>query len=184
METLHYQFGVTMVVGKYDTLAYALTILHLETILHQVLKHSIYRRLVEDVAKYLVVGDVTHRCVAVNRILQSLQSILILPYSLHLLLLLIGETAVLDALFEYHRTTLEPVIVYQVMLRYSIFQLVGIVWHTLLHLEDVVCALVYLVAWCCCESHEHRIEVVEYCTILAEYRAVRLVDDYKVKPTH
>ena len=99
-----------MTVCKYDCLANPLAALHLQSVLHQVLQHLVYGVEVVDICKHLVVGNIPMVVITIQR----LACLLILPYSLHLALLFLGEVAVLDTLFEYHCTTLEAYIVHEI----------------------------------------------------------------------
>ncbi len=68
VESLHYQLGVTMIAGKYDSLADSLAILHLQTVFHQVLQHGIDGVAVEYIAEYLAAVYIAHilRIVAIS----------------------------------------------------------------------------------------------------------------------
>ena len=185
---------MAVVICKNYALAYSLATLHLQTVLHQVLNYGINGINIVDVTEYLIVVDVSYiLCFAIfstilsrlhRVIIKSLASLLILPDFLHLLLLVLVQTAILDTLLQYHRTTLETCIVHQVAIGNSIFQFIGIVGRTLLHLKDVVCALVHLITWCSGKSNEHCIEVVEDCSVLAEYTSVGFINDNQVEPTN
>ena len=169
-----------MVVGKDDALAYALSALHLQTVLHQVLQHAVDSVDVEDIVENLLALNVPVLGVSFN----SPYRLLILPHLLELFFLLCTQVVILDTLFQDEWTTLETLVVDKVTLGNGILQFVGIVGHTLFHLEGLVGALVHLVSWCRCQAHEQSVKVVEDGWILAEDAAVRLVDDNQVKPPH
>ena len=102
MESFNYQLCVAVVVCEYDGLTNTLTILHLQTLLHQVLQNCIYGLDVEYITENLRVSNITSRRVVVNSLLNTLQGTLILPYLLHLLLLLIRQVVVFDTLLQNH----------------------------------------------------------------------------------
>ena len=169
---------MAVVVGKDDGLADALSALHLQTVLHQVLQHTVDGVEIEDVIEYLLGLDVSGLGVSFNR----LDSLFIGPHFFELFLFLGAQVVILDALFQDERATLEALIIDQIALGHGILQFVGIVGHALFHLEGLVGALVHLVTGCRGQAHKQRVKVVEDGRILAEDAAVRLVDDNQVKP--
>ena len=111
--------------------------------------------------------------VTVNR----LYRLLILPHLLELLFFLLAEAVIFDTLFQDERPALEALEVHQVALGNGILQFIGIIGHTLFHLEGLIGTLVHLISRGRRQAHKQRIEVVEDGRILAEDAAVRLVDD-------
>ena len=142
-----------MVVGKDYGLANALSTLHFQAVLHQVLQHMVDGVEVENVLEYLVAANVTLGTI-LSTAIDSLARLLIFPHLLKLLLFLGAEVFILDAVFQDERATLEATIVHKVTLCHGILQLIGIIWLSLFHLECLVGVFIHLVTWCRCQAHE------------------------------
>ena len=181
MKSLDDKFCVTMIVGEDDRLSYTLPALNFQPVFHQVLEDCIDGIFIKDITEYLVVGYIPMVLLRVQ--VESLTGLLILPYGFHLLLFRLGQIAVLDSFFQDERTALEAVIVDEVSVRYGILKLVGIVWLSLLHLKDIVSALVHLITRSGRKSKHQCVEVVEDGSILAEDASMSLVNNNQVKPT-
>ena len=148
---------MAVVVGKDDGLADTLSALHLQTVLHQVLQHTVDGVEIEDVIENLFALNISVLGISFN----SLDSLFILPHLFELFLFFRGEVIVLDALFQDERTTLEALVVDKIALGNGILQLVGIVGHTLLHLERLIGATVYLIPRCCGQAHKQAVKIVK-----------------------
>ena len=135
MKSLDDKFCMTMIVGEDDRLSYTLPALNFQSVFHQVLEDGIDGVFIEDIAEYLIISYIPMVLLRIQ--VESLTGLLILPYGFHLLLLSLGQIAILDSFFQDERTALEAVIVDEVSVRYGILKLVGIVWLSLLQiLED------------------------------------------------
>ena len=181
-EPLDDELGVAVVVGEDDGLADTFPALNLQAVLHQVLQDGVHGVLVEDIAEYLVSCDVS--MIIPGARVQRLAGGLILPDHLHLLLLLLGQAVVLDALLENHAAPLESMVVDQIPVSHGVVQFIGVVGLALLHLEDVVGAPVYFIPRRSGQADEHGVEIVEDGSVLAEDGPVSLVDDDQVEPSH
>ena len=170
-----------MIVGEDDRLSYTLPALNFQSVFHQVLEDGIDGIHIEDITEYLIVGYIPMVLLRVQ--VESLTGLLILPYGFHLLLLCLGQIAILDSFFQDEGTALEAVIVDEVSVRYGILKFVSIVRLSLLHLKNIVSALVHLITRSGRKSKHQCVEVVEDGSILAEDASMSLVNDYQVKPT-
>ena len=189
MEPFYNQFGMLVVVRENDTLADTFATLDLQAILHQVLQHVIHRAFVVDVLEDFLATDITPADIPARFRRHStrakfLQCLFVIPHLLQLFPFLIRKVAVLDSVLQNHGATLEPVIIHQEAIGHSIVEFVGVIRAAVLHLENIVGALVHLVTRGRRKPEQQAVEIVEDSAELAENTTVRLVNDNQVESPH
>ena len=169
------ELRMTLVLGEDDRLGQPVTVGDLEPLVHHLGQHLIDGVLVEQEPV-----DLLRRHLVGGAVLTPLQDVPIV-------LLLLGQVGVFDALPQEPGAHLYPYRRDQEPLGHCVLQPVGVGGHPVLEVEQPVGVVIHLVLRGGGQPHQQRVEPGEDAAVLLVHRPVRLVDHHQVevaRPEH